>query len=102
MNDITKARAFLSATESDLQYLVSFGLMLATAEQKYRDLQLQRQGHKDVAGSLDEKEIDVVLDVAVLRYLKRNNQLPRNITDAFAPGTTLDRKKELALSWING
>jgi len=102
MNDITKARAFLSATGSDLQHLVSFGLMLATAEQNYRELKLRKQGNKDVAGSLDEKEIEVLLDVAVLRYLKRTNRLPANVTDAFANETSLDRKKELAASWING
>ena len=102
MNDSTKARAFLHATASDLQHLVSFGLMLATAEQRYRDIQLRKQGNKDIAGSLDEKEIDVLLEVSVLRYLKRNNQLPRNVTDAFANGVTLERKKELAATWVNG
>lgn len=102
MNDITKARAFLSATGSKLQHLVSFGLMLATAEQNYRDLQLKKQGHKEIPGSLDEREVEILLEVAVLRYLKRTNRLPPNVTDAFVEGTTLDRKKELATSWING
>jgi hypothetical protein len=102
MNDITKARAFLNAANSDLQHLVSFGLMLATAEQKYRELQLQKQGNKAVPGSLDKKEIDVILEVAVLRYLKRTNRLPHNLPEAFSEGTSLDRKKELAMSWING
>ncbi len=101
MNDITKARAFLHAKGSDLEHLTSFGLMLATAEQRYRDLKLQKQGNKEVEGSLDQKEINVLLDAAVLRYLKRTNRLPGNVTEAFAMGTTLDRKKELAASWIN-
>ena len=102
MNDITKARAFLHAKSSDLEHLVSFGLMLATAEQRYRDIQLRKQGNKEVVGSLDEKEVAVLLDVAVLRYLKRRNRLPKNVTDAFEQGATLERKKELAASWING
>lgn len=102
MNDITKARAYLNTTGSKLQHLVSFGLMLATAEQNYRELKLRKKGHKDIAGSLDEKEIEILLEVAVLRYLKRTNLLPSNITEVFTPGVTLDRKKELAASWING
>jgi hypothetical protein len=75
--------------------------MLATAEQEYRDLQLQKKG-RDVEGFLNDKEIDILLDVAVLRYLKRTNKLPNNVKEAFAQGTSLDRKKELAASWING
>jgi len=101
MNDITKARAFLAATDSKLQHLQSFGLMIATAEQNYKELRLQQQGHKAVPGSLDVREVEIVLELSVLRYLKRNNRLPGNITDAFAPGVTLDQKKELALSWLN-
>jgi len=76
--------------------------MLATAEQNYRDLRLQQQGNKAVAGSLVKKEVDVILEVAVLRYLKRTNRLPANIQDAFLEETTLDEKRDLALSWING
>lgn len=102
MNDITKARAFLNAHESDLQHLVSFGLMLATAEQRYRDIQLRKQGNRDQAGSLDEKEVEAALEMAALRYLKRRNQLPKNVTDAFRNGITLDEKLELAKSWMNG
>ncbi len=102
MNDITKARAFLTATGSKLTHLVSFGLMLATAEQNYRDLRLKQQGNKEMAGSLDQKEVDVILEVAVLRYLKRTNRLPANIQDAFLDGTTLKEQRDLALSWING
>ena len=73
--------------------------MLATAEQNYRDLRLQ---NKSPDLTLTPKETEIVLDVAVLRYLKRNNRLPGNVTEAFANGTTLDRKKELAMFWING
>ncbi len=102
MNDITKARAYLNATGSKLRHFVSFGLMLATAEQNYRELKLRKKGNRDVAGSLDQKEIEILLEVSVLRYLKRTNKLPGNVTEAFANGTTLDRKKELAASWING
>ncbi len=102
MNDITKARAFLTATGSKLQHLQSFGLMIATAEQNYRELRLQQQGEKAVVGSLVAKEVEIILELSVLRYLKRSNRLPGNITDAFAPGVTLDQKKELAMSWLNG
>ena len=102
MNDITKARAFLSTTGSKLEHLVSFGLMLATAEQNYRDLKLRKQGRKDIEGSLDEQEVQILVEVAVLRYLKRRNRLPSNLTEIFANDVTLDRKKELAASWING
>jgi len=101
MNDITKARAYLHATGSKLQHLQSFGLMLATAEQNYKELRLRKQRNQDLPGSLDEKEVDLTLELAVLRYLKRYNRLPGNITDAFDPGVTTDRKKELALSWMN-
>ena len=101
MNDITKARAFLEATNSDLRHLVSFGLMLATSEQRYRDIQLRKQGNRDEAGSLDEKEVDAGIEMAVLRYLKKSNRLPRNITDAFAQGVTLEQKRELAVVWMN-
>jgi len=102
MNDITKARAFLTATGSKLQHLQTFGLMLATAEQNYKELRLQQQGNKAIPGSLDMREVDIVLELAVLRYLKRNNRLPGNVTDAFVQDVTPDRKKELALSWLNG
>lgn len=101
MNDITKARAFLAATGSKLQHLQSFGLMLATAEQRYREIQLRRRGNRDEAGTLDAVEVEVAVEVAVLRYLKRYNQLPRNITEAFKQGITLEQKKELARSWMN-
>jgi len=102
MNDITKARYFLHAKGSDLQYMVSFGLMLATAEQRYRDILLRKQGNKDVEGTWDAREVDAIVEVSVLRYLKRTNQLPRNVAEAFKQGVTLERKKELAQSWLNG
>ncbi len=102
MNDITKARAFLEAANSDLRHLVSFGLMLATAEQRYRDIKLRKQGHKDEAGSLDAKEVDAGLEMSVLRYLKRRNRLPANVTDAFVQGVTLEQKRELSAAWVNG
>lgn len=103
MNDITKARHYLKTRQSDLQHLTSFGLMLATAEKAYREVKLRQQGHKDKEwGSLQEKEIEISLDYAVLRYLKRYNQLPRNIREAFKPGVTLQEKHELAMTWVSG
>lgn len=101
MNDITKARVFLNAAGSKLQHLQSFGLMLATAEQNYRELKLSKQGERVIVGSLDEREVEITLEVAVLRYLKRRNHLPGNITDVFSPGVTQAKKKELALTWLN-
>ena len=101
MNDITKARAFLSAHDSDLQHLTSFGLMLATAKQEYRDLQLNKQGNPEAGGVLDKREVEAALNLAVLRYLKRNNQLPPNVTTAFRNGITAEEQRELALSWMN-
>ena len=102
MNDITKARYFLNAKGSDLQHLVSFGLMLATAEQRYRDIKLRKQSNTDMDGALDEKEVEAALEMAALRYLKKNNQLPQNAAEAFKPSTTLEQKRALAMSWVNG
>ena len=101
MNDITKARAFLNAQKSDLQHLTSFGLMLATAKQKYRDLQLNKQGRAEIGTGLDRREVDAALNLAVLRYLKRNNQLPPNVKAAFRNGITLEEQQELAMMWMN-
>ena len=100
MNDITKARAFFTATGSKLQHLQSFGLMIATAEQNYKELRLQQQGNKAIPGSLDVREVEIIVELAVLRYLKKYNRLPGNVTDAFAPDVTLDQKKDLALVWL--
>ncbi len=102
MNDITKARAFLNAQGSDLQHLLSFGVMLTTAEQRYRDIQLRKRSGKDAPGELDEKEVDAALEMAVLRYLKRRNRLPGNVTDAFRQGVTLEEKQALVQAWVNG
>jgi len=102
MNDITKARYFLHAKGSDLQHLVSFGLMLATAEQRYRDIRLQKRSGSAMAGTLDEKEVEAALEMAALRYLKKNNQLPRNVAEALSPTATPEQKHELAISWMNG
>ncbi len=99
MSDITKARHYLKSRQSKLQHLTSFGLMLATAENEYRTLRLNQKGNR-AWETFEDKEIETSLDYAVLRYLNKFNQLPRNITDAFRPGITLEEKKTLAMAWI--
>ncbi len=98
MNDITKAKYYLNSRGSDMRHLTSFGLMLATARAKYNDVKLRLKTNKSVP---DQQEIDAILDFAVLKYLSQFNQLPKNISDAFSPDTTLENKRDLALQWIN-
>jgi hypothetical protein len=100
MNDITKARHYLKSRGSKLQSLPSFPSMLSSAEQEYRNLKLRAVGNKEGI-SFEEKEVEAALDYAVLRYLKRHNQLPPNIKSAFDPGNTLELKRELAMVWMN-
>jgi len=100
MNDITKARAFLNAQDSDLQHLTSFGLMLATAKQRYNDICLKKQGSVG-DDNLDRKEVGAALELSVLRYLRKHNHLPPNVTNAFRNGITVEEQQELALSWMN-
>jgi hypothetical protein len=73
--------------------------MLATAENEYRTLRLNQRNNRGWE-LLKDKEIEVSLDYAVLRYLRKHNQLPRNITDAFKSDITPEEKKELAMLWI--
>lgn len=101
MNDITKARAFLSRRESDLQHLESFGLMFATAQKKYLDIRRRQVGNKDVPGTWDAKEVEAALDYAALKYLKKYGNLPRNVALAFRQGVTLEEKQNLAREWAN-
>jgi hypothetical protein len=100
MNDMTKARYYLKTRQSDLQHLTTFGLMLATAEAAYREVRLRQQGNKEWV-NLQDKEVEISLDYAVLRYLKRYNRLPGNIHEAFKPGVTVEEKQELAMAWIS-
>lgn len=101
MNDITKARYFLQTRGSKLKELTSFGLMLATAERNYRDVRLQRQGAPGDPSEIDPIEVNALIDYAALKYLKRYNTLPPTAKEALKEGTTLERQRELALSWIN-
>ncbi len=100
MSDITKARKYLATRQSDMATLTSFGLMLATAQQRYRDIRLRQKGD-DRWGNLDVKEVEAALDYAVLKYLNKHNRLPKNITDAFQPKITLEQKRTLAMTWIS-
>jgi len=100
MNDITKARYFLQAKGSKLKDLDSFGLMLATASSKYRDIKLRLMS--GIAGDPDAPdalEIDALIDYALLKYLKINNQLPDNVGDVIKASTSLVEKREIALRW---
>lgn len=101
MNDITKARYYLKGKQSNLQHLTSFGLMLATAERTYRDLKLKARGNKEVVGTYNKREVDAMLDLAVLRHLKKHNRLPSDLPTVFSQGMTLDEKKALAIRWMN-
>jgi hypothetical protein len=105
MNDVTKARYFLKANGSKLQTLETFALMLATAEARYKDLQMKIRTRAmpiqtRLPMSLDVAEVDAALEYAVLRYLKRHNQLPKNASKAFGNGVTLEEKRALAEEWI--
>lgn len=100
MSDIIKARKYLTTRQSDMATLTSFGLMLATAEQRYRDIRLRQLNNNEWA-NIDDKEVEAALDYSVLKYLKRTNRLPKNITDAFQPGITMKQKRTLAMTWIS-
>jgi len=100
MNDITKARHYLKTRQSDLQHLTSFGNMLATATQRYREILLQKQGNREAQGTYDSREIEYLLDMAALKHLKKYNRLPRNVVDAFKDNITSEEKKELAIVWL--
>lgn len=101
MNDITKARYFLQAKGSKLKDLTSFGLMLATAESKYRDVRQRRVGAPGDHEAIDPIEVDALVDYAFLRYLKKYNQLPKNAGVVVQEGATLEQKREAALGWAN-
>ena len=101
MNDITKAKYYLKGKQSKLQHLTSFGLMLATAERTYRDIKLQKQGNRDIVGTYDKKEADAMLDVAVLRHLKKYNRLPKDLPRALGQRVTMEEKKAFAVKWMN-
>lgn len=101
MNDITKARHFLKARQSDLQHLETFSIMLATAEDEYRNIKRRQSGNKELPGTLDHLEVEAAVEYSVLTYLKRHNQLPKNVSDLFKNGVTLDEKRALAKQWAN-
>ena len=101
MSDITKARYFLRQRGTGLDNLQSFGLMLSTAEQRYRKLRVQHTSQADQPGELEEREVEAALDYAVLRYLKKHNQLPKDAMLALRGDATLETKKILAQKWAN-
>lgn len=101
MNDVTKARHFLKANGSKLQTLETFALMLATAEKRYREIQMKYRSASPfpIDQRLGEQEADAALEYAALRYLKKHNQLPKNASSAFRNGVTLEEKNALAREW---
>lgn len=101
MNDITKARYYLTNRNSKMTTFTSFSLMLATAEANYKNIKLRQKTNMDPVGTWDEQEVDASLDYAVLKYLKKHNQLPKNIGNAFRTDVSLDDKRKLAQEWFN-
>ena len=101
MNDITKARYYLKGKQSNLQHLGSFGTMLATAESRYKELKLKKKGNREIEGTYDAQEVDAMLDLAVLRHLRKYNRLPRDLPQVFRQGITLEETRELSLRWIS-
>lgn len=101
MNDITKARYFLKSKGSKLQHLESFGLMLATAENRYRTARIQKASKKGEDAGLGQEELDAAIDYSVLKYLKKYNQLPTNLPKVLHPGTSIEQKRQMVEAWAN-
>jgi hypothetical protein len=99
MNDITKARFFLKGRASNLEGLQSFGLMLATAERNYREVRLHRASNAANDPAWEEKEAEAALDYALLKYLKKHNQLPKDAVLALTTELSLEQKKVMAQRW---
>jgi len=101
MNALTKARTYLKKRNSKLQHLLSFGLILATAESDYREL-LNIYNKRDgqlLPKNIEDRIADAALDYAAMLFLKRNRVLPKNIATAFKPGISSEEKKKLAAHW---
>jgi hypothetical protein len=100
MSDITKARYFLRAKGSDLQHLETFPLMMATAQTRYRELRQRSKGNKEGV-DLSSQELDAMIDLAVLAYLKKYAQLPKDVPKVLDNTTSAEEKKQLAMGWYN-
>ena len=100
MNDITKARHFFTTKGSKLKDLQSFGLMLATAQSKYRDLRLRRKsGPPGDHEAIDPLEVDALVDLGLLKFLRRTNKLPADANVVLNKATSLEEKREIAMRW---
>jgi hypothetical protein len=102
MNDITKARFFFNNKGSKLKDLQSFGLMMATAQSRYRDIRLRTRSwlpgnHEEV----DPIEVDALVDLGVLKYLVKHNRLPDNIAEVLSGATSLEDKRDIAMVWAS-
>jgi len=102
MNDITKARYFLQTKGSKLKDLPSFGLMFATAQSRFKEVRASKVGKPGDEKQVDPVEVNALIDYAVLKYLKKYNQLPGNAGEVLREGTTLEEKRDAALGWLNG
>ncbi len=100
MNDITKARFFFTNKGSKLKDLQTFGLMMATAAARYRDIRLRtRSGLPGDHEAIDPIEVDALVDLGLLKYLSKHNRLPDNVADALSGATSLEEKRDIATVW---
>jgi len=100
MNDLTKARHFFTTKGSKLKDLQSFGLMLATAQTKYRDVRLQRKsGPPGDTEAIDPVEVDALIDFGLLKFLSKTNKLPEDANVVLNAGTSLKDKRDIAMRW---
>jgi len=54
-----------------------------------------------MVGTYDRQEVEAMVDVAVLRYLKKYNQLPKDLPQVLQPSLTLEEKKAFAVRWMS-
>lgn len=102
MNDITKARFFFTNKGSKLKDLQTFGLMMATAAARYRDIRLRtRSGIAGDHEAVDPVEVDALIDLGILKYLSKHNRLPDNVAEALNAATSLEEKRDIAMVWAN-
>jgi hypothetical protein len=100
MNDITKARYFFTTKGSKLKELQSFGLMLATANSRYRDIRLRlKSGMAGEGGATDAMEVDALIDLGVLKYMSKFNRLPEDAAQVLRQDVSLEDKREIAMRW---
>ena len=101
MTDITKARKYLKSRNSDLQHLTSFGLMYNTAKTRYTDIKMKINTRREsYSGEHGAKEVQLLLDFAVLTYMRKHGTLPPNVSNIFTGTMSVDELREAALGWL--